>query len=119
MTTPDLKEAIGGRSSGKIDEETFLVWQERFCATAGTCSMMGTANTMGCFLEATGLAPFGSATMLAFDAAKVRQAREVGERICDLTRRNKPFRDFFTQPNLENGIRYVSASGGPRTPSST
>ncbi len=32
MTTPDLKEAIGGRSSGKIDEETFLVWQERFCA---------------------------------------------------------------------------------------
>jgi dihydroxy-acid dehydratase len=112
MTTPDLKEAIGGRSSGKIDEETFLVWQERFCATAGTCSMMGTANTMGCFLEATGLAPFGSATMLAFDAAKVRQAREAGERICDLVRRNKPFLDFFTASNLENGIRYVSASGG-------
>ncbi len=112
MTTPDLKEAIGGRSSGKIDQETFLVWQERFCATSGTCSMMGTSNTMGCFLEATGLAPFGSTTMLAFDAGKVRQAREVGERICDLTRRNKPFRDFFTASNLENGIRYVSASGG-------
>jgi dihydroxy-acid dehydratase len=112
MTTPDLKEAIGGRHDGKIDQETFLVWQERFCATSGTCSMMGTANTMGCFLEATGLAPFGSTTMLAFDAAKVRQAREVGERIVDLTRRNQPFREFFTPSNLENGIRYVSASGG-------
>ena len=67
---------------------------------------------MGCFLEATGLAPFGSTTMLAFDAGKVRQVREVGARIVDVTRRNKPFLDFFTPANLENGIRYVSASGG-------
>jgi len=111
-TTPDLKEAIGERNSGKIDQETFLSWQERFCATSGTCSMMGTANTMGCFLEATGLAPFGSATMLAFDNAKARQARDVGERIVELTVQKRPFRSFFTPENLENGIRYVSASGG-------
>ena len=112
VTTPDLKEAIGQRNNGKIDQETFLDWQERFCATSGACSMMGTANTMGCFLEATGLAPFGSATMLAFDAAKVRQARDVGERAVELTRQKRPFRDFLTPQNLENGIRYVSASGG-------
>ncbi|MBA4422469.1 MAG: dihydroxy-acid dehydratase [Syntrophus sp. (in: bacteria)] len=112
VTTPDLKEAIGQRNNGKIDQETFLDWQERFCATSGTCSMMGTANTMGCFLEATGLAPFGSATMLAFDAAKVRQARDVGERVVELTRQKRPFRDYLTPQNLENGIRYVSASGG-------
>ena len=60
VTTPDLKEAIGQRNNGKIDQETFLSWQERFCGTSGTYSMMGTANTMGCFLEATGLAPFAS-----------------------------------------------------------
>jgi dihydroxy-acid dehydratase len=112
VTTPDLKEAIGQRNNGKIDQETFLDWQERFCATSGTCSMMGTANTMGCFLEATGLAPFGSATMLAFDAAKVRQARDVGERVVELTCQKRPFRDYLTPRNLENGIRYVSASGG-------
>jgi hypothetical protein len=68
-----LKEAIGKRRSNEIDEDTFTVWQEHFCASAGVRSMMGTANTMGCFLEATGLAPFGSATMLSFDAAKARQ----------------------------------------------
>jgi dihydroxy-acid dehydratase len=112
VTTPDLKEAIGQRNNGKIDQETFLSWQERFCGTSGTCSMMGTANTMGCFLEATGLAPFGSATMLAFDAAKVRQARDVGERAVELARQKRPFRDYLTPQNLENGIRYVSASGG-------
>jgi dihydroxy-acid dehydratase len=112
VTTPDLKEAIGQRNDQKIDQETFLDWQERFCATSGTCSMMGTANTMGCFLEATGLAPFGSATMLAFDAAKVRQARDVGERIVELVGLKRPFSDYLTRQNLENGIRYVSASGG-------
>ena len=74
--------------------------------------MMGTANTMGCFLDATGLAPFGSATMLAFDSAKARQARDVGERAVELTRQKRPFRDYLTPKNLENGIRYVSASGG-------
>jgi len=89
-----------------------LDWQERFCSSPGTCSMMGTANTMGCFLEATGLAPFGSSTMLAFDAAKFRQARDVGERIVALVREGRPVRDVLTQPSLENGIKYISASGG-------
>ncbi len=112
VVTSDLKEAIGKRRSDEMDQTTFLEWQERFCASPGTCSMMGTANTMGCFLEATGLAPFGSATMLAFEAAKVRQARDVGERIVDLVKKDKPFNHFLTPANLENGIKYVSASGG-------
>jgi len=111
VTTPDLKEAIGTRLKGAIDQETFLSWQERFCATPGTCSMMGTANSMGCFLEATGLAPFGSATLLAFDAAKVRQARDVGERIVEMVRQEDSLRKYLTVKNLENGIRYLSASG--------
>jgi len=112
VTTPDLKEAIGKRSNEEIDQETFLDWQERFCASAGTCSMMGTANTMGCFLEATGLAPFGSTTMLAFDGAKARQARDVGERIVALVNGQRPFAEFFNRASLENGIKSISASGG-------
>ncbi|HEX2923211.1 MAG TPA: dihydroxy-acid dehydratase, partial [Chloroflexota bacterium] len=110
--TSDLKEAIGKRRSNEIDQETFQEWQEHFCASAGVCSMMGTANTMGCFLEATGLAPFGSATMLCFDAAKWRQARDVGERIVQLVREGMPLSHYFTRDSLENGIKYISASGG-------
>jgi len=112
VVTSDLKEAIGKRRTGEIGDATFEDWQEHFCASCGTCSMMGTANTMGCFLEATGLAPFGSATMLTFDAAKSRQARDVGERIVALVRERRPFGEFFTRANLENGIKYISASGG-------
>ena len=112
VVTSDLKEAIGKRRDGEIDQDTFLDWQEGFCASPGTCSMMGTANTMGCFLEAVGLAPFGSATLLSFSASKLRQARDVGEQIVRLTFDKDPFTRFFTKRHLENGIKYVSASGG-------
>jgi dihydroxy-acid dehydratase len=74
--------------------------------------MMGTANTMGCFLEAAGLAPFGSTTMLTFDAAKYRQARDVGERIVNLIRQNLRLDRYFNKAGLENGIKFISASGG-------
>ena len=112
VVTSDLKEAIGQRRNQKIDQETFLEWQESICASPGACSMMGTANTMGCFLEAVGLAPFGSATMLSFSSQKIRQARDVGEQIVRLTKEEGFFAHFFTPEHLENGIKYVSASGG-------
>jgi dihydroxy-acid dehydratase len=112
VVTSDLKEAIGERRNDKVDHEQFLDWQMCFCASPGTCSMMGTANTMGCFLEATGLAPFGSATMLAFAAAKLRQARDVGERAVALVEGNCTFSCVLNRSSLENGIKSVSASGG-------
>jgi dihydroxy-acid dehydratase len=112
MVTSDLKEAIGKRHSGQIDDTTFWEWQENFCASPGTCSMMGTANTMGCFLEAIGVAPFGSTTMFAFESSKMRQAREVGERAVDLIRKGARFSEFFTPSSLKNGIKLISATGG-------
>ncbi len=112
VVTSDLKEAIGKRQTGEINDTTFMAWQENFCFSAGTCSMMGTANTMGCFLEAIGVAPFGSTTMLAFESAKVRQARDVGERIVALVRKGIRFSRFFTLSSLNNGTRLISATGG-------
>ena len=110
--TSDLKEAIGKRKKAEIDEETFDSWRTHFCASAGTCSMYGTANTMGAFLEASGVAPFGCSTMLFCEAAKVRQSRDVGERAVELVRQNLRFSDFLNQTSLTNGILHVSATGG-------
>ncbi len=110
--TSDLKEAIGQRNKGKIDEETFDRWRTNMCSSAGTCSMYGTANTMGAFLEATGVAPFGSSTMLFCEGAKFRQARDVGERIVELVQQGKPFSKFMNKAALSNGIKHVSATGG-------
>lgn len=110
--TSDLKESIGQYNKGAIDRRTFDRWQANMCSSCGTCSMYGTANTLGAFLEATGVAPFGSSTMLFCDGAKVRQARDVGERIVALTKSEQAFRQFMTRPALVNGLRYVSATGG-------
>ena len=112
MVTSDLKEAIGKRATGEIDENTFKKWQRHICASAGTCSMMGTANTMGTFLEAIGIAPFGSTTLLAFDSAKIGQARDVGEKIVHLVQKKLRFSTFLTPSSLHNAIKVIAATGG-------
>ncbi len=110
--TSDLKEAIGKRKNEEIDKETFDRWRTNMCSSGGTCSMYGTANTMGSFLEALGIAPFGSSTMLFCEAAKVRQARDVGERIVELTREGDSFSRYLNEKSLANGIKHISATGG-------
>ena len=112
FVTPDLKEAIGQRTGNIIDEATFDRWRENICFSGGTCAMYGTANTMGTFLEAVGLAPFYSSTMLFAAADKIRQARDVGERIVTLTRDGASFSQFLNDKTLVNGIKYISATGG-------
>ncbi len=112
MVTSDLKEAIGKRILGKISEEELHRCEAAICASPGTCSMMGTANSMGSFLEAIGAAPFGSTTMLAFESAKIRQARDVGERIVDITRKNFQFSNLVQMKNLSNAFKVIAATGG-------
>ena len=110
--TPDLKEAIGARNAGAISEAEFRDDQENICFSCGTCSMYGTANTMGVFAEVVGLCPIGSTTTLSASGAKLRQARDAGERIVALVREGRRARDFLTRESIENGIRHVSATGG-------
>lgn len=110
--TCDLKEAIGRMNSGEIDSDTFNDWKTNMCFSQGTCSMYGTANTMGAFLEATGVAPFGSSTMLYCASEKIRQARDVGERVVELVKEKSVLSVYLNSKSLCNGIRYVSATGG-------
>ena len=110
--TPDLKESIGARNIDKISEETYTRYRENICFSCGTCSMYGTANTMGVFAEVIGLCPIDSTTMLFCSAAKNRQARDVGERIVQLVKENVRFSDIVTESSLINGLRHVAATGG-------
>lgn len=117
--TPDLKESIGARNIDKISEETYTRYRENICFSCGTCSMYGTANTMGVFAEVIGLCPIDSTTMLFCSAAKNRQARDVGERIVQLVKENVRFSDIVTESSLINGLRHVAATADLPTPSST
>lgn len=110
--TSDLKEAIGKRILGEISEEELRKCESNICASPGTCSMMGTANSMGTFLEAIGAAPFGSTTMLTFESAKIRQARDVGEQIVHITEMNLKFSNLIQSKNLTNAAKVIAATGG-------
>ena len=110
--TPDLKESIGQRNIDAIDEDTFTRYRENICFSCGTCSMYGTANTMGVFSEVIGLCPIDSTTMLYCSSAKYKQARDVGERIVALTLEGTRFSDIITEGSLKNGLRHVAATGG-------
>lgn len=111
--TCDLKETIGKVYSGRVYKDSeFEILRKNICFSCGTCSMYGTANTMGCFTEVLGLAPIGSTTTLFSSAEKYRQARDVGERIVDLVKSNKCFSHFARKEAFENAIKYVSATGG-------
>ena len=110
--TPDLKESIGQRNIDAISEETFTRYRENICFSCGTCSMYGTANTMGVFTEVIGLCPIDSTTMLFCSSAKYKQARDVGERIVALTREGVRFSDIVSEASLKNGLRHVAATGG-------
>ena len=112
MVTSDLKEAIGEVTSGKITREEFEDYRDHICFSCGTCSMYGTANTLGVFAEALGICPPDSTTMLYCSSDKVKQARDVGERIVELVREGCTARTFINRKSLENGIRHVSATGG-------
>jgi dihydroxy-acid dehydratase len=110
--TPDLKESIGSFNAGTISREEFTRFKENICFSGGTCSMYGTANTMGVFAEAIGIAPIDSATTLFCSAEKIRQARSVGERAVELVREGLTFSKIVTRESLINGLRHVSATGG-------
>lgn len=110
--TPDLKEAIGAYNAEKISAEDLHQFKENICFSCGTCSMYGTANTMGVFSEVIGLTPIGSTTTLFCSAVKIRQARDVGERVVELVRENIRFSDIVTKASIINGLRHVSATGG-------
>lgn len=112
LVTPDLKECIGAYRAGKITEEQFRDYRKNICFSCGTCSMYGTANTMGVAAEVLGLCPVGSTTMLSCSSEKLRQAHAVGERAVQLVREKMTARKYITRASIENAIRHCSATGG-------
>ncbi|WP_028254644.1 dihydroxy-acid dehydratase [Veillonella magna] len=110
--TPDLKELIGKKQNGNVTEEEFHYLKRNICFSCGTCSMYGTANTMGVFLEVIGLCPFDSTTMLSASSEKIRQSRFVGKRVVEFVKKGITAKDYLTKEAIENGIMHISATGG-------
>jgi len=107
-----VTEAYGIYHAGRISEEEYKVLEDFSCPTCGSCSFMGTANTMGCLAEAIGMTLPGSAATPAIYAQRLRIAEATGETICRLVRRGIKARDIIGERSLENAVKVCIAIGG-------
>jgi dihydroxy-acid dehydratase len=107
-----IMEGVGRLKKGEIDEKG-LVQMEDVCApTCGSCSFLGTANTMCCIAEALGLSLTGSAMVPAVHAKRMHIAHNSGQVIVDLVRNDLNARQIINAKSIENAVRLTSAIGG-------
>ncbi len=110
-----LSEKIRDSKKSLSDAEKNDIMQEltTSCAVcAGACNEMTTGNTMAVLTEGMGLALPGSSTSPGVAAEKIWQAKETGEKIMELVKRNIRPSDIVTLKSLKNAIAVDMATCG-------
>jgi len=110
--TTALTEGLGMLKAGRMDEAAYLKLEDTATPTCGSCSFLGTANTMCCVAEALGMCLPGSATIPATHANRLRAAQASGRRIVEMVHEGVTARDIINRESLENAIRLSTAIGG-------
>jgi dihydroxy-acid dehydratase len=105
-------EAYGMYKTGKISLEEYKNVEDLSCPTCGSCSFMGTANTMCCLAEAMGMSLTDGAAIPAVYADRLRLAEQSGEAICNLVKQGITARDIINKKSLENAVKVCLAIGG-------
>lgn len=112
ITLSTMREFAGKYFAGELSLSELYGIEEVACPTPGTCSMMGTANTMACLCEALGMAPPLSATTPATSALKLRQANFAGQRVLQLIKEKVIPSKIMTREAFINALKVDMAIGG-------
>jgi dihydroxy-acid dehydratase len=105
-------EGMGKVIAEKMTLEELAQLESAACPGCGSCNGMFTANTMACLTEALGMSLPYCATALATSASKLRIAKESGEKIVELTRKNFTPSQILTRKAFENAVAVDMALGG-------
>ena len=108
----DVFEGVGKVAAGSMSEASLKDLECCAMPGCGSCQGLYTANTMACMTESMGMSLTGCAAIPAVDAAKLRIARESGEAVVTLVKKNVTPREIVTKKSLENAIRVDMALGG-------
>lgn len=111
LTLTDMRELIGKTQTGKMTVDELMAIEEAALPGVGTCSMLGTANTMCCIAEVIGMSLPGCALAHAVSAKKRRIAKQSGRRIVEMVREELTPRKIMTREALRNGIAASMAIG--------
>jgi dihydroxy-acid dehydratase len=101
-----------GVNDPKVSREDLAELEDASCPGAGSCAILGTANTMQCMTEALGLALPGGGTAPAVSAKRIWIAKESGRRIVSLVKEEITSRRIITKASLRNAIKSLHALGG-------
>jgi dihydroxy-acid dehydratase len=105
-------EAVGEVAAGKASLKDLKMIEDKAFPGCGSCNGMYTANTMACTVESMGISIPGCATAPAVSSAKLRIAKESGERIVELVKKDLKPHDIMTLEAFENAIIVDMALGG-------
>jgi dihydroxy-acid dehydratase len=112
ITLSNMREFSGAAAGGKISKAELSAFEEAAIPGAGSCAMLGTANTMSCLGEAMGMTLPGMGASPARSSYKLRLARSSGERIVYLVKNKINTRKIVTREALLNAISVDMALGG-------
>jgi len=104
-------EAVGKVQMKTMSPRELALLEEEACPGCGSCSGMFTANSMNCLCEAIGLALPGNGSIPAVHAARMRLAKEAGQAVMNLVKKNIRPRDIATPAAFMNAIAVDMALG--------
>lgn len=98
--------------TGELSEEQWCEIEGSIARSAGHCTVMGTASTMACLVEAMGMTLPGCAAIPAPDSRRLAIAESSGRRIVDMVQEGLTPARIVTRNALENAIAVQMALGG-------
>ncbi|HTP73270.1 MAG TPA: IlvD/Edd family dehydratase [Burkholderiaceae bacterium] len=108
----DCRRYWGRYRADEIDAGEIAAVNDQLVASVGTCSVMGTASTMACIVEALGIGVSGSASPPAVAADRLRVAERTGTVAVQIARTRLTIDRVLTEPAFENALRVLLAIGG-------
>ena len=106
-----LFEAVGAYSAGTMTEEEVEEYENKACATCGSCSGKYTANSMNCLTEVIGMGLKGNGTIPAVYSERIRLAKHAGMKIMELLEKDIKPRDIMTEKAFMNALTVDMALG--------
>ncbi len=105
-------EVDGMLSAGKITEAEYVALEDTACPGCGSCSYLGTANTMCALSEALGMTLPDGGTAPAVSAARLAKGEETGIKIMELVEKRITARKVITEGSIRNAIKACLAMSG-------
>ena len=108
----DCRRFWGKFRAEEIDAAEIAQVNNQLVASVGTCSVMGTASTMACIVEALGMSVPGAASPPAVTADRLRVAEATGSVAVEMARARRTIDQVLTPKAFENAMRVLLSIGG-------